>query len=168
MPSSVIFLPIFPTGWTANKQKNPSKGQSLQVTVAPFMCHAVAFCPNCDSFSRLASLLQGASCQALTTWPGSFWQRTRDHSRHQKHGLFTWWCCTFTSRFYFPFWCSSRPLLAAEASSWVTDVSFSCPTECRGDFPLHHNRHLPAWELWISRSSLLFSASSSPFCPLKI
>lgn len=97
-----------------NKQTN-IKNQSWQVTVDSLICHTWAFCLKCVSFSSSLQLLQRPSHQVLTTCfvvSG----RKRDCSRHQKHRLFTWWYCTFTSCFYFSL------------------VQFPSPLGCRSQF----------------------------------
>lgn len=122
MPSSVVFLPIFPTGWTTNKQKTPIKDQSLQVMVDPLICRALAFCPKCDSFSRLASLctlqlLQGTSGQVCTTCLVSFgrkWETAAGtRSTGSSHGDAAHSLPTFTSlsaAVPFPSW-RQKPVL---------------------------------------------------------
>lgn len=60
MPSSIVFLPLFPTGCTTN-----IKDQSWQVTVDSFIGHTWAFCPKCGSFSSLASLHTAAAAETF-------------------------------------------------------------------------------------------------------
>lgn len=130
MPSSVVFLPIFPTGWTINKQKTPIKDQSLQVTMDPLICCDLAFCPKCDSFSRLASpcalqLLQGTSCQARTTCLVGFgrkWETAAGtRSTGSSHGDAAHSLPTFTSlsaAVPFPSW-RRKPVLRLQTFAFL-------------------------------------------------
>lgn len=88
----------------------------------PFICHALVFCPKWDSFSRLASLcapqlLQGTSCQVLTTrlvaFGGKWETAAGTRSTGSSHGDAAHSLPTFTSlsgAVPFPSW-RQKPVL---------------------------------------------------------
>lgn len=92
MPGSVVFLPIFPTGWTTNKQKPRT-----------FTSHRVW--PKHGSVSGLAPVRSaaaaGAPCQALATCPGALGSKGETaagtRSTGSSHGDGAYSLPTFTS-----------------------------------------------------------------------
>lgn len=143
IPSSIVFLPIFPTGWTTNKQTLRIRvGRWLWIPLFVTLGHFVwsvflspAHCSCCRDLHTKCSPPALSFLAENETAAGT-------RSTGSSHGDTAHSLPAFTSlsgAVPFPSW-MQKPVLSLWTFPFVPLKEY-----CR-DFSPHRNRHLPAWE----------------------